>query len=307
MTESINNHIVVVGEALIDVVAGPNGERRVPGGSPMNVAVGLSRLQRATTLVTDFGDDADGALLQQHLDRAGVAVHRPGSPQRVTSTAHASIGADGSATYEFNVPWNLDATTLGSLPVTPSLVHTGSIGALLRPGSDAVATYFASMPIHVTRTFDPNIREALLPNRAEAQAAVTRLAALSDVVKLSDEDAAWIFPGYSDAAVIDALLAGRTSLVAITHGREPAVLGSKLATAMAPALEVKVADTIGAGDAFMSGFIDAWLETQDATLDSRTLQAIGSHATLCAALTVEQRGAVPPTRDQLHRAAAERS
>jgi fructokinase len=303
MTET-NNHIVVIGEALIDIVTRPNGEERVPGGSPLNVAVGLCKLNHPTILVTDYGDDADGALLTQHLGSAGVDVLRPVPPQPVTSTAHATIAADGSATYGFNMPWELTTETFNAVESTPSLVHTGSIGALLQPGSAAVETYFSTTPLGVARTFDPNIRAALLPDHAEAQAAVQHLAALSDVVKLSDEDAAWIFPGASEEAVARTLLTARTSLVAITRGSDPAILASELATVLIPAHRVDVIDTIGAGDAFMAGLIDAWLQATDTTLDAAALDRLGEHAALCAALTVQRAGAVPPTRSELARAAA---
>lgn len=304
MTENTTT-IVVIGEALVDVVTRTTGEERVPGGSPLNVAVGLRRLDRPTTLVTDFGDDADGQLLARHLDRAGVAVVRPTPPQPKTSTARATITADGSAVYDFDVPWTMTSETFQQLHATPSLVHTGSIGALLRPGSAAVEAYVSTTPTGVSRTFDPNIRAALLSDRGEAQAAVRHLAALSDVVKLSDEDADWIFPGSSDEAVVHTLLGGRTSLVAITHGSEAAIVASELATVAVPAHQVHVIDTIGAGDAFMAGLIDAWLDIADLPLDDSTLRAAGSHAVLCGALTVGRRGAVPPTRADLLGAASD--
>ncbi|MGO3661894.1 PfkB family carbohydrate kinase, partial [Microbacterium gubbeenense] len=55
---------LVIGEALIDEVALPDGSvSRTPGGSPFNVAIGLSRLGVNTGLLAHMGDDDDGSVL----------------------------------------------------------------------------------------------------------------------------------------------------------------------------------------------------------------------------------------------------
>ena len=65
--------VLVVGESLVDVVVPTSGETvRRPGGSPMNVAVGLARLEVPTRLVTRLGDDADGRLVREHLAAADL-------------------------------------------------------------------------------------------------------------------------------------------------------------------------------------------------------------------------------------------
>ena len=99
--------VMVVGEALIDVVT--TGSRRVehPGGSPANVAYGLARLGVTTGLLTAIGPDAWGRRIEEHLTGAGVVV-LPGSQSLArTASATATVTADGSAHYDFDISWDL--------------------------------------------------------------------------------------------------------------------------------------------------------------------------------------------------------
>jgi fructokinase len=97
--------VVVVGEALIDVVTSPGGTSEHPGGSPANVAYGLGRLGINTGLLTAIGDDERGAAIDRHLRSAGVTI-LPGSYSRGrTASATATLAADGSASYDFDISW----------------------------------------------------------------------------------------------------------------------------------------------------------------------------------------------------------
>ncbi|HEX5512095.1 MAG TPA: PfkB family carbohydrate kinase, partial [Actinomycetales bacterium] len=67
--------ILVVGEALVDIVRRPDRSiSEHPGGSPTNVAIGLGRLGREVHLLTQFGDDSHGALIAAHLKASGVEL-----------------------------------------------------------------------------------------------------------------------------------------------------------------------------------------------------------------------------------------
>ena len=127
-------HAVVAGEALVDVVVPTSGQQeRAPGGSPLNVAVGLSRLGVDTLLVAELGDDEDGRLVEAHVRASGVRLHPPvliGG--RRTSTATARLDPTGAATYDFDLRWDLGPV---ELPDGTDALHIGSLGALLRPAS----------------------------------------------------------------------------------------------------------------------------------------------------------------------------
>ena len=104
--------IVVVGEALVDVVVSPEGATtRAPGGSPMNVAVGLARLGLDTGLLTCLGPDDDGDLLREHLSDSGVRLLGEHRAER-TAVAAARLASSGDAAYEFAITWDLPATDL---------------------------------------------------------------------------------------------------------------------------------------------------------------------------------------------------
>ncbi len=267
--------ILVIGEALVDVV---DGEPH-PGGSPTNVAVGLGRLGLDVTLVATLGDDEHGALLRRHVESAGVTV-QPVAAAR-TSSAIASIGPDGAASYTFDIAW--DPGTI-DVPTDVTAVHVGSIGAVLEPGATVVEKLVLDLPVSTRVSLDPNVRPALVADRAEAVQRLDRLAARADVVKVSDEDLAWWHPDSPEADLVERWLAGGSSLVAITRGAQGATLfaaGERVDVAPEP---VTVVDTVGAGDAFMAGLLGALEQGVSA------LAEIGAAAAHSAALAVGRKG-----------------
>lgn len=298
-----DRQVLVVGEALVDVVDHGEGPVASPGGSPMNVAVGTARLGHDTTLVTAFGDDDHGALLDRHLTAAGVHVVRAGSRTEPTSTARAEIGPDGSAVYEFDLRWDVDAVP----PLRAAVLHVGSVAAFTAPGAAAVEAALAAAAPDTVRTFDPNLRPALLPERVETDAAVRRIAARCHVVKLSDEDLAWLWPGRPPEEAITAFLDEGVPLVAVTLGARGSVAASPRGTVLVPALRVPVVDTIGAGDAWTSGILHALVDRGIGAgdlgdgLPAETVTELVRTATASAAHAVSQRGAVPPDRAALRR------
>ena len=293
--------ILVIGEALIDIVDRGGEPVRHVGGSPLNVAFGLARLGIATTFASEFGEDPDGAAIAAHLDAAGVTIARTADAHRRTSTALARIGADGSATYDFDLEW---AFSTPPAVAGISAVHIGSIGALRAPGSGGVLALVESLPEDVLVTFDPNVRPALMPPPAETRALVERYAARAAVVKLSDEDAEWLYPGAADSAP-ERLLAAGASLVAVTQGAAGSVLHTASARLDVPARPTVAVDTIGAGDAYMSGLIAAIVQrvgvadTLAGRFTEEQLTTIGRTAAVSSGLTVARAGAMPPTAAEL--------
>lgn len=294
---------LVIGEALIDVVDRDGELSRHVGGSPLNVAFGLGRLGVRTVFATEFGNDADGAAIAAHLASAGVEIARTDDGSRPTSTALARIGADGSASYEFDIDW-----TFRTAPSIDDVhaVHVGSIGAFRAPGGPRVLELIESLPSDVLVGFDPNIRPALMPSREESRRLVERYAARATIVKLSDEDAEWLYPGRADE-VPGILLAQGARLIAITRGAEGSTLHSPGASVHVPARPTVAVDTIGAGDAYMSGLLAAiaapsGMVTALEELTAADLAAIGRMAATSAAITVGRAGAMPPTADELERA-----
>ncbi|WP_051815654.1 carbohydrate kinase family protein, partial [Glycomyces tenuis] len=250
--------VTVIGEALVDILRTEDGSRETPGGSSANVAVALGRLGREAVLATVLADDANGATVRRWLEESGVrVVAEPPSTGR-TSTALVDLAEDGSAAYEFDLAWNLTAERIAeAADGDPAALHAGSIATVLAPGADAVETAMRAARGRSLVTFDPNARPAITPELGPALRRVERLIALSDVVKVSDEDLAWYHPG-ADPVEVARSWAGRGPLlVVVTLGAEGSVLVRGEAVIDVPGVPVAVADTIGAGDTFMGALIDA--------------------------------------------------
>lgn len=296
---------LVVGEALIDVVHGPDGSTAEhPGGSPANVALGLGRLGRDAHLLTWFGQDERGALLRRHLEASGVTIVAGSDTAERTSVAVAHVDADGVASYEFDLSWQVPERW--SAPSgAPVVVHTGSIAAVLEPGGPDVARILEAHRTTATVTYDPNLRPSLMPAPAVTRRVVERLVALSDVVKVSDEDLAWLEPGSHPTEVARRWAGAGPALVIVTRGGEGATAvtaDGRVIDVAAP--RVTVADTVGAGDSFMGGLIDGlWSvgllgaahRSALREADETVLRSVLTRCAEIAAITVSRPGANPPT------------
>ncbi len=290
--------ILVVGEAIVDVVERPDGSRTEhAGGSPANVAVGLGRLGLDVMLATAIGDDAYGAMIESHLSDSGVRLADGSRGPRLTSEAIAHLATDGSATYDFEVTWD---PGLIAAPDGVEAVHTGSIAATLEPGADDVEMLLRELEPTAIVSLDPNIRPALLPDHDEVARRIERLVRLADVVKVSDEDLAWLSPDEPVEAVAARWLQAGPAIVAITQGAEGSTAFARSGRLDVPAPPTTVVDTVGAGDAYMAGLIaglhrEALLEVGGRehlrAIDVETLGRVVAGATERAAWTVGRAGA----------------
>lgn len=287
--------VLVIGEALVDIVESGTSTTEHPGGSPANVALGLGRRGVDVALLTDLGNDRRGNRIVGHLERSGVHVLTESFSDRPTSTATATLRDDGSASYLFDVRWNPAAAPP---TLSPVLVHTGSIAAFLQPGRATVLADLDRLDARLV-TFDPNIRPALLGTHAETLADFEDMAARADIVKMSDEDAEWLYPNSSPVEVTERVGGLGARLVVITRGAGGAVLTTADAVVSVAASAVPVIDTIGAGDTYMSSLIADALALRDHPLDADALERLGNRAGRAAAVTVSRRGADLPWEEEL--------
>jgi fructokinase len=297
---------LVIGEALIDIVEREGhvlGEH--VGGSPLNVAVGLGRLDRGVDFLTHIADDERGRRIVDYVQASGVELVRGSISAARTPTAAASIDENGAATYTFDIDWQLSGTP----EVAPPLVaHTGSIAGFLDPGCLATAALLDAYRLAATITFDPNVRPALISDREQAIGRIERLLEKADVVKASDEDLQWIDPTRTPEQIATAWQALGPSIVAVTMGGQGAFAICAAGTVHVEARQVEVIDTVGAGDSFMTGLIDAlWSlnllggdrRADLARIDVDTLDGVLRAATLASAVTVARAGADLPDRAAL--------
>ncbi len=297
--------IVVAGEALIDVVVDSDGDSsETPGGSPLNVAVGLGRLDIEATLISQVGHDERGGLVVQHVTGSGAEIIAVPTSTGRTSVATANLDQTGAASYDFDLEWSLPRQ---ELPVCRAL-HIGSLGTLLEPGRESVLDLVEQACARdVFVSYDANLRETFMDDRERTWRDVRSLGARCTLVKLSDEDAELLDPDSDPDDVARTLLQGeRTRLVVLTRGSEGATAFVEGAEVRGEPRPVEVVDTVGAGDAFMAATL-AQLADLDAfgqpgpglPLDEASLGRLVRGSIEVAAVTCERRGANPPRRQDL--------
>jgi fructokinase len=297
---------LVIGEALIDIVE-RNGQAlgEHVGGSPLNVAIGLGRLGRDVDFLTHIADDERGRRIVDYVEASGVRLVPGSTTADRTPTAVARLDESGAADYVFDIAWELTGTPEVAPPV---VAHTGSIAGYLDPGCLATAALLDAYRPSATITYDPNVRPALITEREQAIGRIDRLVERADVVKASDEDLRWIAPDLDPERMAETWLASGPSIVAVTMGGQGAFAVCAAGTVRVAARPVDVVDTVGAGDAFMTGLIDAlWSldllgasrRTDLAHIDTDTLDGVVRAASLASALTVARAGADLPDRAAL--------
>jgi fructokinase len=325
--------ITVAGEAVIDLVDEGGGRYRAhPGGSAANVAVGLARLDVPCSLLARVSTDALGGQLTAHLAGNGVSLRDVVRAAEPTTLALASLDEAGQAAYSFyfqgtaDWQWHRDELP-GALRPDVTALHAGSLGLAMPPGAQVIEDLLAAERARgqVTISIDPNVRPALAATRADEVARVERQIRLAHIVKASEEDIRWLYPGLGWEPVARAWQRLGPDVVVITLGARGAyALGPDGTEARRPARPVVVADTVGAGDAFSAGLLDALgrrgLLGQAGGLggaadpgraaglghiSAQELAEVVDWAVLVATLTCERPGADPPTRLEALRAGKE--
>lgn len=286
------SHVLVVGEALIDIVETADGVRELVGGSPANVAVGLARQGHDVRLLTRLGRDERGERIAAHVGSSGATVVGESWTEGDTSTARAHLRADGSAEYDFAIDWTIPAVEVDEARA----VHTGSIALFLEPGGSAVLELLQRASGHALVSIDPNIRPALVGDHHVAMERFAQAARAADLVKLSDEDAAWLYPEMLPEQVLAEVATLGPRLVVMTRGGAGAIALGPGGIVESPSLTVTVVDTIGAGDAYMASLISSALDDPDLFESEAAFERALRRAAVTAGITVARAGANPPTR-----------
>ncbi len=303
---------VICGEALIDVFAAPGGppfrlEARI-GGSPFNVAVGMARLGAGAALFTGLAEDRFGRALRAALEAEGVETGLLRAGAGKTTLALAMIGPDGGADYAFYgedgaEKW-IGEGDLPALPPETAGLHFGSYTMVTEPVASAHLALARREAGRRLISYDPNVRPTVEPDLGRWRAAAAGMAALADLVKLSEEDAAALFPGEGAGAVLDGFLAAGAKLAVMTAGAKGALARGPFGEIEVPSLSVDVVDTIGAGDSFQAALL---AEIARRGLGKAGLATLGrdaaaemlAFAARTAAMTCARPGADPPRRDEL--------
>ncbi len=321
-TPAHDAQITCLGEGLMDFLPISEGGvtmgfRLAPGGSILNVAVGLARLGSSVAFAGKLADDFFGSRLRDYLRAAGVRLdYLVSAPGRTTlafvapADAHEAAPA-GEPAFLFYGEGAADTLlTPDELPAAlydeTRILHIGSISLLRGTTPLAVRAVAERLRGRALLSLDPNIRPVLVTDAPSYRATLDHFIAQADVLKLSLADLAWLEPGAEredPLAVAARYLARGPALVALTLGQAGAVMVTRGGVALRQAApSVTIADTVGAGDAFAAGLLSALAErgaTSRAALEVLPADALAEAlrwAATVAGLTCARAGANPPRR-----------
>jgi len=301
--------IVVDGEALFHLVPASGGDLAAhPGGAAFSTARALGRLGHSVAYLGRISRDRFGARLLELLAADGVSLDAVVRTDDPTTLALVELDAAGAASYRFydqgtSAPGLTEADALAAVPPGAEFLHVGTLGLVLEPMAAALERLAARLAGEALLMVDPNCRPATA--RAGLRERLERVLALADVVKVSEEDLAWLEPDVPAIAAARALLDGGPALVLLTRGGDGAVAIGRGLEAVVPTPAVDVVDTIGAGDAFSGGWLAHWAGRglgRAELADADAVVAATRFACRVAALTCARAGASPPHRADLDQA-----
>jgi fructokinase len=300
--------VVVGGESLVDLIVHPDGRSTaVPGGGPFNTARTIGRLGVSVSFVGRISDDRFGRDAIDRLVADNVDIGSVVSTDDPTTLAVAELDTHGSAAYRFYTagtaapglrPDDLPERLADSV----GAVHVGTLGLVLEPLGTALEALVERAPATAMVMLDPNCRPSATPDRTALVARIDRLLSRADVVKVSAEDLAFLWPDLPVSEAAQDLLGRGPAAILLTDGGRDAAIVTEGGTAHLTPPRVDVVDTVGAGDAFGGGFLAAWIgagRTRTDLHDGAALTEAVRAAARVASLTCTRPGAEPPTAAEL--------
>jgi fructokinase len=292
--------IWVCGEVLIDILPSGLGV----GGGPANTAKALARLGHDVHFIDGISSDAFGQSARSELLNDGVNLDLALASDKPTCTATVTLDAaggasyefliDGTATFDFNASWLPDPYRY-----QPQVLHIGTLVTVIEPGASALYDWGMQVAELAPIVFDPNIRPSVMPDRDLYEAAVEKWAALSAVIKVSDDDLAWLFPGQAIEDVANRWISDGAFLVVVTQGANGIMGYTSDGRVEVPGVKVDVVDTVGAGDTVGAIVVEAMLAHGLVELRGDLLRGVLTRAAAAAAITCSRKGAQPPYKHEL--------
>jgi fructokinase len=290
----------VCGEVLIDIL--PTGP--VVGGGPANTAKALARLGHDVEFIDGISTDAYGVSARKELERDGVGLSLSLVSDKPTCTATVTLDAagsasyqfliDGTATFDFNYSWLPDPERL-----KPSVLHIGTLVTIVEPASSTLYQWAIKCAEFAPIVFDPNVRSSVVGDREKYRSAVEQWAAISSVIKLSDDDISWLYPDESMDQVAKRWIAAGSSLVVVTRGAQGIIGYTEHGYEEVEGAKVTVVDTVGAGDTVGAILVEGIIKHSVNGLQGQILNAVLHRAAIAAGITVSRAGAQPPRLHEL--------
>lgn len=250
-------------------------------GAESNVAIGLARLGHKVSWVGSLGADEQGAMILRTLRAENVSFQG-----KIDQTAQTGLMLVEKRLQTNPVVSYYRANSAGSkigfADVEPAitkslkLVHlTGITPALSNSAHEAVSQSMArARELGIKISFDVNYR-AKLWSKDQASKVLAPLAAMADIIIASEDELLLLGAGNEDQIVSD-LLSGNCSTVLIKRAERGASAITEQQRFDVPAHPVTVVDTIGAGDAFCSGYLSAILD--ESSVEEATRRGVSTAA-----------------------------
>ena len=295
--------ITVAGEALIDLVIDATGSvTAVPGGAPFNVARIVARLGGDCQFVGKLSDDGFGEQLRAALVQDGVRIAVADPTRAPTTLAIAQLDALGTAEYRFYLE-RTSAAELTAADVPAEIldgcnaIALGGLGLLIEPSASSLSALIRHRPPGATILLDPNCRPAAIADLPAYREIIDTVLRQVDIVKVSTDDLKLLRPDQRRLTAARSLLDLGPAAVLVTDGPSPATVLTESSERSIAVPVVEVVDTIGAGDAFVAGFLTWWtaraLNQHDAA-DPAALRGAATAAIEVAAADCTVRGANLP-------------
>ena len=285
---------------LIDIL--PTGP--VVGGGPANTAKALARLGHDVEFIDGISTDAYGVSARKELERDGVGLTLSLVSDKPTCTATVTLDSagsasyqfliDGTATFDFNDSWLPDPERL-----KPSVLHIGTLVTIVEPASSTLYQWAIKCAEFAPIVFDPNVRSSVVGDREKYRSAVELWAAISAVIKLSDDDISWLYPDESMDQVAKRWIAAGSSLVVVTRGAQGIIGYTEHGYEEVEGAKVTVVDTVGAGDTVGAILVEGIIKHSVNGLQGQVLSAVLHRAAIAAGITVSRAGAQPPRLHEL--------
>ena len=297
----------VCGEALIDLIPvrpGSDQRQAIPGGGPANTAHALARLDIPTEFIGGLSDDQYGQRMRSEFIAGRVGLTFTPEHQLPTCLAIVSIDVDGGATYEFKIDGTATfAFTTENLPdpkvIQPDAIYIGTLATIIEPGASILKDWIIQAKDYAPIIYDPNIRSSVISDRSRYQEVVKEWVALSNVVKASEDDLAWLYPETDPLEIARSWVSIGVQLVVITKGENGIVGVTENQEVSIPGVKVEVIDSVGAGDTVGAVLVEALVEFGLEKLTRDLLSHTLHRAALAAAITCSRAGANPPTKAEL--------
>lgn len=281
------------------------------GGSPFNVAIASARLGVRTAFLSRISRDVFGEALCERLVASGVSTELLQRGNQPTTLAVVALDETGAARYSFYTEGTADRYVVEpeSLPDDVGIVSFGSLAMLLEPGASAYeAVLRRAARAGVLTVLDPNIRASVISDPRGYRAKFLSWLPHVGLLKLSEEDAAWLAAADDGDDLMDVLREWHEkgpSAVVLTRGGDGLRVIRGEHVVEVPAVRTSVADTIGAGDtvhaAILAGLHGRGVRSRGelAELDDVAWQEVLRYAAAAAAVTVSREGADPPYAAEL--------